>query len=417
MCRFRGAYSQFEEKMEDYMRQFDRGYVRINLDALEHNIDAMYKHIGRRSRLILVIKTDGYGHGAIPIAQLGEKKECVGGFAVATFEEARALRESGAAKPILILGYTFPYCYEEMLELEIRPAVFREDTLEELSSAAVRVGKTAKIHIKVDTGMSRIGIYPDERGLSFIRRAAGLPGIKIEGIFTHFARADEKDKQNALAQYESFYHFTEEAERLLGHPIPIKHCANSAAIIERELEQTHLDWVRAGITLYGLWPSQEVDQTAIDLKPVLSLHSHVVYVKEGRLGSGVSYGGTWQIKEPVKIATIPLGYGDGYPRSLSNCGYVLIRGRRAPILGRVCMDQFMVDVTEIPGVVCGDSVTLIGTDGEESLSMEELGERSHRFNYEFACDLGRRLPRVFYYQEKPTAYTDQFSSQLHPLKY
>ncbi|MCD8130698.1 MAG: alanine racemase [Lachnospiraceae bacterium] len=401
--------------MEDYMRQFDRGFVRIDLDALEHNIDAMYEHIGRKSRLILVIKTDGYGHGAIPIARLGETKKSVGGYAVATFEEAKALWESGAAKPILILGYTFPYCYEEMLELEIRPAVFREDTLEELSSVALRTGKTAKIHIKVDTGMSRIGIYPDEEGFSFIKKAAGLPGIEIEGIFTHFARADERDKQNALAQYDSFYHFAEEAERLLGYPIPIKHCANSAAIIEKELERTHLDWVRAGITLYGLWPSGEVDQAAIDLRPVLSLHSHVVYVKDGRVGSGVSYGGTWQIKKPVKIATIPLGYGDGYPRSLSNCGYVLIRGRRAPILGRVCMDQFMVDVTDIPGAACGDPVTLIGSDGEERISMEELGEMSHRFNYEFACDLGKRLPRVFYYQGKPAAYMDQFSPRLHSL--
>ncbi|MCD7806361.1 MAG: alanine racemase [Lachnospiraceae bacterium] len=402
--------------MEECLRQFDRGYVKIDLDALEHNIDVMYDRVGRKSRLLLVIKTDGYGHGAVPIAQLSQKKESVGGFAVATFEEAKHLRECGITKPILILGYTFPYCYEELIGLEIRPAVFRKDTLRELSEAASRVGKTVKVHIKVDTGMSRIGIYPDQEGLSFIKMASELPGIEIEGIFTHFARADEKDKESAIAQYASFREFTRAAERLLGHPIPIRHCANSAAIIEKDLTMTHLDWVRAGITLYGLWPSSQVDHTSVDLEPVLSLHSRVAYVKDGRIGSGVSYGGTWQVKEPVRIATIPLGYGDGYPRSLSNCGYVLIRGQRAPILGRVCMDQFMVDVTRIPGVSCSDPVTLIGTDGKEHISMETLGELSHRFNYEFACDLGKRLPRVFYYRQKPAAYWEQFRPGIHSLE-
>ncbi|MCD7751325.1 MAG: alanine racemase [Lachnospiraceae bacterium] len=395
--------------------QFDRGCVRIDLDALEHNIDAMYGHIDDSSSLALVIKTDAYGHGALPIARLAEQKECVRGYAVATFEEAKQLKESGILKPILILGYTFPYCYEEMIALDIRPAVFRKDTLRQLSAAAVRTGKNVKIHIPVDTGMSRIGVYPDEEGLLFVQEADRLPGIEIEGIFTHFARADEADKQSALQQYEVFCRFASDAERMLGHSIPVRHCANSAAIMENELACTHMDCVRAGITLYGLWPSDEVNHHAIDLKPVLSLHSHLVYVKEGRIGSGVSYGGTYQITKPVKIATVPLGYGDGYPRSLSNCGCVLIRGRKAPILGRVCMDQFMVDVTDIPGVRNGDEVTLIGADGAEHISMEELGDLSGRFNYEFACDLGKRLPRVFYRHEKAIAYTDQFSAQVHEL--
>ncbi len=395
--------------------QFDRGYVGIDLDALEHNIDAMYEHIDRRCRLILVVKTDAYGHGAVPIALLAQEKSFVWGFAVATFEEAKHLKESGIHKPIFILGYTFPYCYEEMIALDIRPAVFREDTLLKLSEAALKTGKNVKIHIPVDTGMSRIGIYPDEEGLSLIRKADALAGIEIEGIFTHFSRADEADKKSALAQYETFRSFVADAERILGYPIPIRQCSNSAAIVESALACTHMDCVRAGITLYGLWPSAEVDHNAIDLKPVLSLHSHLVYVKEGRIGSGVSYGGTFQITEPMKIATVPIGYGDGYPRSLSNCGYVLIRGRKAPVLGRICMDQFMVDVTDIPGVSCGDEVTLIGTDGPERISMEELGDLSGRFNYEFACDLGKRLPRVFYRYEKPAAYTDQFSDRLHSL--
>lgn len=397
------------------LEQFDRGYVRIDLDAVEHNIDAMYERIDRKSSLILVVKTDAYGHGAVPIAQLAEKKSFVWGFAVATFEEAKHLRECGIEKPILILGYTFPYCYEEMIALDIRPAVFREDTLKELSKTAVEIGKKVKVHIKVDTGMSRIGVYPNEEGLSLIREANKLPGIEIEGVFTHFARADEADKQSALRQYEAFCRFVADAERMLGNPIPVRHCANSAAIMESELACTHMDCVRAGITLYGLWPSDEVNQKAIDLQPVLSLRSRLIYVKEGRIGSGVSYGGTYQITKPIKIATVPLGYGDGYPRSLSNCGYVLIRGRKAPIIGRVCMDQFMVDVTDIPGVSCNDEVILIGADGSERISMEELGNLSGRFNYEFACDLGKRLPRVFYRRERAVAYTDQFSSHLHRL--
>ncbi len=397
------------------LEQFDRGYLRIDLDALEHNIDAMYEHIDRESRLILVVKTDAYGHGAVPIALLAEKKPFVWGFAVATFEEAKCLKENGIQKPIFILGYTFPYCYEEMVALDIRPAVFRRDTLQALSEAALKIGKSVKIHIPVDTGMSRIGVYPDEEGLSLVKEAAKLPGIEIEGIFTHFSRADEADKKSALAQYKEFRHFVAEAENMLGYPIPIRQCSNSAAIVEAELSCTHMDCVRAGITLYGLWPSDEVDHTAIDLKPVLSLHSRLVYVKEGRIGSGVSYGGTYQIKRPMKIATVPLGYGDGYPRSLSNRGYVLIRGKKAPILGRVCMDQFMVDVTDIPGASCGDEVTLIGSDGAERISMEELGDLSGRFNYEFACDLGKRLPRVFYRDGKAAAYTDQFSTRIHRL--
>ncbi|MCD7862276.1 MAG: alanine racemase [Lachnospiraceae bacterium] len=395
--------------------QFDRGYVRIDLDAVEHNIDAMYAHIDGRSEMILVVKTDAYGHGAVPIALMAQKKASVWGFAVATFEEAKYLRESGVLKPILILGYTFPYCYEEMIALDIRPTVFRKDTLVQLSEAAVRMGKSAKIHIKVDTGMGRIGVYPDEEGLSLVRTAASLPGIEIEGIFTHFARADEADKEYTFRQHAEFVTFAISAEKTVGRSIPYWHCSNSAAIVEPMLACTHYDCVRAGITLYGLWPSSEIDRTVIDLKPVLSLHSRLVCVKEGRIGSGVSYGGTYQITQPMKIATVPLGYGDGYPRSLSNRGYVLIRGKRAPILGRICMDQFMVDVTDIPAASCGDEVTLIGTDGAEHISMEELGDLSGRFNYEFACDLGKRLPRVFYQHEKAVFYTDQFSTRMHML--
>ena len=315
------------------------------------------------------------------------------GYAVATAEEAFSLREAGLQKPILILGYTFPYCYEELIKQEIRPAVFRTDTLGELEDCARRLGKKAIVHVKVDTGMSRVGIRSDEEGLSFLRCLSQMSNIEVEGIFTHFARADEQDKRSARKQLAQFTGFVEEAERILERTIPVKHCSNSAGILT--MPEANLSLVRAGITLYGLSPSAQVPRKLLSLRPALSLKSRLVYVKEVEEGTPVSYGGTYITRERTRIATVPVGYGDGYPRSLSNKGYVLIRGKRAPILGRVCMDQFMVDVTAIPEACEGDEVTLIGTDGEEEITMEQLGELSGRFNYELACDLGQRIPRVY----------------------
>ena len=294
----------------------------------------------------------------------------------------------------MILGYTFPYSYEEMAEKEIRPAVFRYDMIEQLAEAGRKAGKPVKVHIKVDTGMSRIGITPDESGLEFVRTLMEKEGIEIEGIFTHFAKADEADKTNAKIQLEMFRKFIAMIEDRLNLRIPIKHCSNSAGILE--LPEANMDVVRAGITLYGLYPSDEVKKDIVPLRPALSLYSEVVYCKTIHEGQSVSYGGTFTAKEDMRIATIPLGYGDGYPRSLSGKGYVLIRGKKAPILGRVCMDQFMVDVTKIPEVTEGDRVTLIGYDGEEHISAELLGELSGRFNYELVCDLGQRIPRLYH---------------------
>ncbi|MBO5056448.1 MAG: alanine racemase [Lachnospiraceae bacterium] len=378
--------------------EYQRVYAKVNLDAVRENMDNMKANIDPETKMIGVIKTDGYGHGAIPIARELEPVDYMFGFAVATAEEAFILRRAGIRKPILILGFTFPYSYKQLIEQEIRITVFRRDTLSELSGAVKELageGKDvkAKVHVKVDTGMSRIGVRPDEEGLSFVKEALLTEGIEVEGIFTHFARADEMNKEAAYRQLTLFKDFIGRIEKETGYCVPVKHCSNSAGIIE--LPEANMDVVRAGITLYGLWPSEEVRKDIVALKPALSLYSHIVYVKEIEQGTAVSYGGTFTADKKMRIATIPVGYGDGYPRGLSGRGYVLIHGKKAPVLGRVCMDQFMVDVSHIGEAAEGDLVTMIGKDGNEEITMEQLGNLSGRFNYELACDLGKRIPRVY----------------------
>ena len=379
--------------LNDRLASYARAWAEVDLDAICHNMDHMKANIAEKTQMIAVIKADGYGHGSVPLAQVMEPLPYLYGFATATFEEAAILRKSGVKKPILILGYTFPYCCREMIRQEIRPALFRPDSARELSQAAVSLGKEAKVHIKVDTGMSRIGIRPDDSGIGMIRQVMELPGICIEGIFTHFAKADETDKSAAIAQYETFRTFVERVERELGLLIPLRHCSNSAGIIR--LPQASMDLVRAGIALYGLWPSDEVEKDIVSLEPALSFRSHIVYVKELEAGRQISYGGTYTTAERMRVATVPVGYADGYPRGLSGKGYVLLHGRRAQILGRICMDQMMVDVSEIPEAAEGDVVTLLGADGDERITAEYLGGLSGRFNYELVCGISKRIPRVY----------------------
>ena len=375
------------------MASYSRVRADINLDAFSHNLNEIERVIDPNTKVIAVIKTDGYGHGAIPLAHMMESRDDIWGYAVATVEEGMALRRAGMKKSILILGYTFPEQFPEIVSHDLTPAVFSYDTAELFSEEACRQGKNLKIHIKLDTGMSRIGFQICQDNADEIAQIAELPNIVIEGIFTHFAKADETDKDFTKMQAESYQRMIQwlkdrEIE------IPIRHISNSAGIVD--LPEYNLNLVRAGIILYGLWPSDEVCKENIDLCPLLSLKSHLVHVKTLEAGRSISYGGTFRTDTEKRIATVPVGYGDGYPRSLSNKGYVLIRGKRAPICGRVCMDQFMVDVTDIPEAKPGDEVTLIGTDGTDQITMEELGELSGRFNYEFACDLGKRIPRVYY---------------------
>ena len=375
------------------MKEYRRICANISLKALEHNLDAIHGCIERDTKIIAVVKADGYGHGAVPLAEVMEQREDIWGYAVATPEEAEELYSNGIKKPILILGYTFPEYDEQIVKEGLRPAVFSLERAKQLSEEAVCQNKDCKIHIKLDTGMSRIGFQVTEQSADEIAQIAALPNIIIEGIFTHFSKADETDKTFTRKQADTYEQMlTWLKDRQI--EIPIHHVSNSAGIVD--LPEYNKDIVRAGIILYGLWPSDEVEKNNINLQPLLSLKSHVVHVKELEPGWIISYGGTFEVEKTMQIATVPVGYADGYPRSLSNKGYVLIHGKRAAICGRVCMDQMMVDVSEIPDVKPGDEVTLIGTDGAETITMEELGDMSGRFNYELACDLNKRIPRIYH---------------------
>ena len=312
---------------------------------------------------------------------------------MATVEEALELRRGGIKKPLLILGYTYQEDYDLIAEEELRPTVFKLSMAQELSQAALRKNKTIKIHIKIDTGMSRIGYRDLEKSVPEILEISRLPGLEIEGLFTHFARADEKETTPAYQQLEKYQAF-QKALKEAGLKIPLCHCSNSAGIIR--IPEANMDAVRAGIILYGLYPSEEVEKEPVPLKPLMTLKSHIAYIKTLEPGVQISYGGTYTTQKETRVATIPVGYADGYARSLSNKGWVLIRGKKAPILGRVCMDQFMVDVTDIPEARELDEVILLGKSQDQQITMEELGELSGRFNYEFACCISKRVPRIYF---------------------
>ncbi|MCI9526185.1 MAG: alanine racemase [Lachnospiraceae bacterium] len=387
------------------MKTYSRVYAQIDLDAILHNMEQMQKRISRNTKIMGVIKTDGYGHGAVPIGRELEKLHVTWGYATATVEEAQILRENGLKKPILVLGASFPESYGLLAEEGIRATVFSLRQAQALEQYAKEAERKIIVHVKIDTGLSRLGFQVTEEAADEIAQISAMPHIVIEGMFTHFAKADARDKTMANAQVHNFSQMREMLNER-GVEIPILHCSNSAAIID--MPAANMSVVRAGISLYGMWPSDEVQKGNLDLQPVLSLKSQVVFVKELEAGRTISYGATYETAGRERIATIPIGYGDGYPRSLSNKGYVLIHGKRAPICGRICMDQFMVNVSHIPEAKEGDAVVLIGRDGQEVISMEEIGELSGRFNYEFACDLSKRIPRVYVKGGKITETKDYF---------
>lgn len=374
------------------MKAYSRVCARIDLDAVEYNIEMMRHNVREGAKMLGVVKTDGYGHGAVQIAKMLSPKDYMWGFAVATLDEALVLRRAGIEKPLLVLGCIFPDQREEMIKHDIRMTLYTEEMAREVSDLAVKMGKQAYIHIKLDTGMSRLGFMIEEETAEIIKRISKMPNLAMEGMYTHFAKADEIDKSFTEKQIKN-YVWMKETLAQRGVTFQYYHCSNSAGIID--VPEANMDLVRAGISTYGLYPSEEVHKENVPLKPAMELISHVAHVKWVEAGTPVSYGGTYITDRKTKIATIPVGYGDGYPRSLSNKGYVLIHGKKAPILGRVCMDQFMVDATEIDDVKYADKVTLVGNDGDEKLPVEALSGLSGRFNYEFVCDLGKRIPREF----------------------
>lgn len=380
---------------EEIENRYFRVTANIDLDAIRSNIMNTRKLLKNTTKIMAIIKADAYGHGAVPIAKA--LNSLVDAFGIAILEEGIELRRAGITQPILILGYTPKEQFKELIKNDITPTIFQYSLAKELSKEALKQNKTANIHIKLDTGMSRIGYSDKIESIQEIKKIASLEGIRIEGLFSHFACADEKDKTSAKKQLERYLSFINQLEKE-GITIPIKHIANSAGIID--LPEAELDMVRSGISTYGLYPSDEVEKSRLQLRPAMEIKTHVSYIKDVEPGVGVSYGSTYITKRMTKIATIPVGYGDGYPRLLSSKGRVLIHGKSAPIIGRVCMDQFMVDVTEIDNVNQGDMVTLIGKDGNEFISVEEVAEMAYSFNYEFICNVGKRIPRIYYQQGK-----------------
>ena len=366
---------------------FDSTRVKIDLDAIASNMDAIREKAG--VPVMAVVKADAYGHGAVQVARLLQDK-CVF-FCVSSILEAMELRQAGLSTPILILGHTPADAFPTAIREGIRPTIYRMEDALALSKAAQFLELPARFHFAVDTGMSRIGFQVTEEDADVCARIANLPGLFAEGLFSHFATADCADLSRAEQQAERFAEFDGMLRRR-GVKVPIRHLNNSAGLMNFA---TPYEMVRSGIITYGMYPSDEVDPGLLALRPALQWLSRVTHVKTLPAGREISYGGTYVTKADTVVATIPVGYADGYRRNLSGKFYVLIHGQKAPILGRICMDQMMVDVTAIPGVQVGDRVTLVGIDGEEAITMEQISAQADSFNYEFVCGISRRVPRLY----------------------
>ena len=363
----------------------------INLSAIRKNITTMKNCIPEGKKLLAVIKANAYGHGAIEVANALD--DLADYYGVACIDEAIELRNAGITKPILILGFTDESFFEEIVKYDITQTIFTLEQAKALSLAAAHVGKKGKLHIKIDTGMNRIGFPCKEESVSEIVEISKLPNLDMEGIFTHYYKADEYDKTVANRQLNDYTRMVKWLEEE-GITFAIRHISNSAGIME--MPNDTYDMVRSGISTYGLYPSEEMNKEACILYPAMELKSRVVYVKDVKAGETIGYGGTYTLPEDKRIATVGVGYADGYPRALSNQGRMLVHGQYAPIVGRVCMDQTMIDVSDIPGVKVGDEVVLVGKQGENEILVEEPAEMSASFNYEFVCDVNRRVPRIFY---------------------
>ena len=366
-------------------------WAEIDLAAVAHNMRELRRAAKPQARMMAVVKANAYGHGAVPVSRtvLANGADYLG---VAILDEARELREAGIEAPILILGFNPIEQAAEAIKLNLAQTVYTVEGAEAISQAAQKIGKKARIHIKIDTGMGRLGFSTADDPTQEIIKIARLPGIEIEGLFTHFAVADSTDKKYTYEQYEKFLGLDSQLKKF-GLQIPLKHAANSAAVID--LPDLHMEMVRPGVSIYGLYPSGEVLKSRVDLKPALSLKARVAYVKRVQSNTGISYGRTYVTNRETTVATVPVGYADGYTRLLSNKASVIIHGQRVPVIGRICMDQFMIDVDSVPGVKIGDEVILIGRQGNEEITADELANIIGTINYEIVCMISERVPRIY----------------------
>lgn len=377
--------------MESELEYF-RVCATISLDAIRDNIKKGKALLAQGTKMLGVVKADAYGHGAVPVAKAIE--DLVDAYGVAMPEEGVELRKAGLTKPIIILGYTAPEMAELAIRYDITMAVFQSEIAGCYNEAAKKLNKKAKVHIKLDTGMSRIGYLCCEESLDDIEKIAKLSYVEIDGMFTHFSKADELDKTFARNQLKKYMDFADKLQER-GINLPCKHVCNSAGIID--IPEGDLDMVRFGVTMYGMYPTDEVTKDRMPVTPAMEVKTHISYIKTLPAGVGIGYSGTFVTEKETRVATLSVGYGDGYPRGLSNMGRVLIHGKSAPILGRICMDQCMVDVSDIPEAKQGDVVTLMGRDGDDFISAEEIGATvGNSFHYEVVCDISKRVPRIYY---------------------
>lgn len=372
--------------------KLNRAWAEIDLDAIAHNVREIKGIAGKRVEMMGVVKADAYGHGVLEVIR-SLLDNGVTQLAVSMLDEAIQIRKMGIEVPILILSYTDPARAEEIVLNGVTQTVFSHDLAQALSTASVKLGRNVKIHVKVDTGMTRVGFMPGYSAVKNIMEISKLPGLIIEGLFTHFASADESEKDYTMLQFERYMSVCSELGRV-GIHIPVKHVCNSAGIIQ--YPEMHMDLIRPGVILYGLYPSQQVDRDKIRLKPAMTLKANVILVKDVEQDTFISYGRTFCTSRLSRIATIPIGYADGYTRLLSNKGKVLVNGEFAPIVGRICMDQCMIDVTDLKQKVhVGDEVVIFGSQNGACISVDEVAADIGTISYEVVCIIGKRIPRVY----------------------
>ena len=378
-----------------YKEALRAAWAEINVTNLDFNIKKIKEKVGEGKKITGIIKADGYGHGAIKVATV-LRANGVESFGVATLSEAIKLRQAGfKLEEILILGLTPDPYVDTLVEYDLTPVVCSYANAEMISDAAKKAGKTLNCFIAIDTGMGRIGYIPeDPTAVEEVKLIAGLSNLKIQGLFSHFATADAEDKNYALLQEQRFEAFYKKL-RNEHINVPARALSNSAAIME--IPTAHFEQVRPGIILYGLYPSHEVDKNELELKPAMSVKANIVHLKKVPAGTSISYGRKWTATKESIIATIPIGYADGYPRPYSSRAEVIVNGIKAPIVGNICMDQCMIDVTNVPYVRVGDEVTVMGKDGIYEVSADDIADATGTINYEIACAFGQRLPKVYVY--------------------